>query len=59
MDDNLPFDMKDIVKKDVNNAAVLKLVEKTAPIESDSFNNSQINPTAPSTKQAKVEVGTS
>ncbi|KAL8507623.1 hypothetical protein ACS0TY_018238 [Phlomoides rotata] len=55
MDDNLPFDMEDILNKNVNNTSVLKLVEKTTPIESNSLNNNQMHPTLSSTKQPTVE----
>lgn len=37
MDDNLPFDVEEILGKEVNNAATVKLVENTAAVESDSF----------------------
>ncbi|KAI3459829.1 hypothetical protein Pfo_016492 [Paulownia fortunei] len=55
MDENLPFDMEDIVNKDVNNITVMKLVEENAALESDSFTTSQIFSTVTSEKQAIVE----
>ncbi|KAL0432894.1 UNVERIFIED_CONTAM: Something about silencing protein 10 [Sesamum latifolium] len=55
MDENLPFDMEDIVNKDVNNATVAKLVEETAALKSDSFTDTQMNSTVSSDKQAIAE----
>lgn len=57
MDDNLSFDVEDILKKDLNNAAVVKSVEKTAAVESDSLNRNQMLPMVTSAVQATVEVG--
>lgn len=59
MDDNLSFDVEDILKKDLNNAAVVKSVEKTAAVESDSLNSNQILPMVTSAVHATVEVGSS
>ncbi|KAK6116760.1 hypothetical protein DH2020_049493 [Rehmannia glutinosa] len=55
MDEKLPFDVEDIVNKDVNNMTIMKLVEENAALESDSFTNSQVFPTISSEKQAIVE----
>lgn len=55
MDDNLSFDVEDILKKDLNNAAVVKSVEKTAAVESDSLNSNQILPMVTSAVHATVE----
>lgn len=57
MDDNLPFDLEDILNKDVNNRSGLKLTEKSTPIESNSLDNCQMHPTVSSPKQPTVEVG--
>ncbi|KAH6810066.1 hypothetical protein C2S51_027849 [Perilla frutescens var. frutescens] len=51
MDDSLSLDMDDIFKKYVNNAAVVK----SAPVESDSFNNSLMYPMVTSAEQGTVE----
>ncbi|KAK6118637.1 hypothetical protein DH2020_047629 [Rehmannia glutinosa] len=55
MDEKLPFDMEDIVNKDVNNMTIMKLVEENVALESDSFTNSQVFSTVSSEKQAIVE----
>ncbi|KAK4422026.1 Something about silencing protein 10 [Sesamum alatum] len=55
MDENLPFDVEDIVKQDVNNATVAKLVEEVAALKSDSFRDTQMFSTESSEKQAIVE----
>ncbi|KAL0290156.1 UNVERIFIED_CONTAM: Something about silencing protein 10 [Sesamum calycinum] len=55
MDENLPFDMEDIVNKNVNNATVAKLVEETAALKADSFTDTQMNSTVLSDKQAIAE----
>lgn len=57
MDDNLPFDMEEILRKEVNKAAAVKLVEETSAVESDSLNNSQMYPMVASTEQETIEVG--
>ncbi|KAL0322744.1 UNVERIFIED_CONTAM: Something about silencing protein 10 [Sesamum angustifolium] len=59
MDENLPFDMEDIVNKNVNNATVAKLVEETAALKADSFTDTQMNSTVLSDKQAIAEVAVS
>lgn len=59
IDDNLPFDVEDIVDKDVNNITVMKIVEEAAAVDTDSLTNSQIVSAVPSEKRAiMVEVGT-
>ncbi|KAL1561398.1 something about silencing protein 10 [Salvia divinorum] len=55
IDDNLSFDMEEALKKEVNSAAAVKLMEKAAPVESDSFNNSEMCAIIPSAEQATVE----
>lgn len=57
MDDNLPFDMEEILRNEVNKAAAVKLVEETAALESDSLNNSQMYTMVTSTEQGTLEVG--
>ncbi|KAH6810075.1 hypothetical protein C2S51_027858 [Perilla frutescens var. frutescens] len=51
MDDSLSLDMDDIFKKYVNYAAVVK----SAPVESDSFNNSLMYTMVTSAEQGTVE----
>ncbi|KAL1557218.1 something about silencing protein 10-like [Salvia divinorum] len=55
IDDNLSFDMEEILKKEVNGAAAVKLVEKTVPVESDSFNNSELCSIVASVEQATIK----
>lgn len=56
IDDNLPFDLEDILNKDVNNTSLLQLGQNTTPIESNSLDTCQMHPTLSSTKQPTVEV---
>ncbi|KAL3621642.1 hypothetical protein CASFOL_036554 [Castilleja foliolosa] len=52
MDEKLPFDVEDILNKDVmNNVTVMKLVEEDAVLKSDTFTNGQMLSKAPSGKQ--------
>ncbi|KAG6408427.1 hypothetical protein SASPL_131438 [Salvia splendens] len=55
IDDNLSFDMEEILNKEVNGAGAVKLVEQTAPVESDSFENSEMCSIVASAEQATVE----
>ncbi|KAK4490707.1 hypothetical protein RD792_001406, partial [Penstemon davidsonii] len=42
MDENLPFDVEEFVKKDVGSESIMKLVEESAALESDSLTNGQM-----------------
>ncbi|XP_042062883.1 something about silencing protein 10-like isoform X2 [Salvia splendens] len=53
IDDNLSFDMEETLKKEVNSAAAVKLMEKAVPVESNS--NSEMCAIVASAEQAKVE----
>ncbi|KAG6422878.1 hypothetical protein SASPL_113260 [Salvia splendens] len=53
IDDNLSFDMEETLKKEVNCAAAVKLMEKAVPVESNS--NSEMCAIIASAEQAKVE----
>ncbi|GFP97294.1 something about silencing protein 10 [Phtheirospermum japonicum] len=52
IDEKLPFDIEDIVNKDVmNNVTVMNLVEENAVLKSDCFTNGEMLSMAPSGKQ--------
>ncbi|KAL7128048.1 hypothetical protein ABFS83_14G290100 [Erythranthe nasuta] len=55
IDDNLPFDLEDLVSTNVNNTTIRKLVEEAAVLESDSLTNSQIVSAVSSENQAMLE----
>ena len=55
IDDNLSFDMEETLKKEVNSAAAVKLMDKAVPVESNS--NNEMCAIVSSAEQAKVEVG--
>ncbi|XP_073280576.1 protein THALLO [Primulina huaijiensis] len=54
LDENLPFDVEDIVSKHVNHAAALNLAEETGAAHADSFNKVVIASTMSSLKHAIV-----
>ena len=49
--------MEEILKKEMNGAGAVKILEKTAPVESDSLKNSEMCSIVASAEQATVEVG--
>ncbi|XP_047976227.1 something about silencing protein 10 [Salvia hispanica] len=53
IDDNLSFDMEETLKKEVNSAAAVKLMDKAVPVESNS--NNEMCAIVSSAEQAKVE----
>lgn len=55
LDDNLPFDMEDIVSKHVNHVAALNLAKETGATDADSFDKAVITSTMASVKHAIVE----
>lgn len=55
IDGKLSFDMEETLKKELNSAAAVKLMEKAVPVESNS--NTEMCAIVASGEQAKVEVG--